>query len=221
MLLLDVARHDVHVARRHVAPGATLLLRHRLGLLHRLQDDDVVIEEVLLGCDSIMLLLLLLLLLLMLLLLMMLLLRLLSPVLTPSGRRQDRPESRGSRILLLRRTDILRAPFLNHVLDGLLWLFISWNWKFLGLVERGSADGVTARYHREAVVCSLSALLGFDAVRQLQVMPHPVLHRGRVHAEGAPVEDGRVLGVIPELVVEFLGRPGFLKVNKLVKVNKL
>ena len=40
-------------------------------------------------------------------------------------------------------------------------------------------------------------------------MPHPVLDRGRIHAEGALVEDGRVLDVVLEVLEELLGYPGF------------
>ena len=53
------------------------------------------------------------------------------------------------------------------------------------------------------------------------MVPHPVADGGGVDAEGAPVEDGRVLGVAMELLQQLLGHPGLLEVNKSSKVNKL
>ena len=56
---------------------------------------------------------------------------------------------------------------------------------------------------------------------EFHVVPHPVPDGGGVDAEGAPVEDGRVLDVVVELLQQLLGHPWLLKVNKSCKVNKL
>ena len=56
---------------------------------------------------------------------------------------------------------------------------------------------------------------------EFHVVPHPVADGGGVDAEGAPVEDWRVLGVVVELLQQLLGHPGLLEVNTNGKVNKL